>query len=818
MKIKKRAKKQSLQLALWIIAAFLAMLTLATVLASVWYVHVMYEKYADETLYRTDAYVRSPQFFAFQFQDRTNRLGEALEVTSSVYAQKQTAYVEYRDIPKDLIDAFVAIEDKRFWEHEGVDWYRTLAAGANYLLGFSDTFGASTITQQLVKNMTGNDQLTPKRKLQEIFYAIDLERNLDKSEIMELYLNVIHFSDQCNGIAAASEHYYSKMPSELTVSECATIAAITNNPAYYNPIRHPEHNLARRNLILSEMHAQGYLSDQEYLEAKEAPIALCVDESNETEGINSWYTDMVIEDVINDLCMQYGMSRAAASHLFYTGGLRIDMAMDEEIQKTVERYYRDRISVPKTEDGTQAQSALIVIDSRTGDILGVAGAVGEKRGNHLQNFATQTKRSPGSTIKPLSVYAPALEKELINFASVYDDVPVEFGSNGSRMWPKNATGIYRGLTNIAYAVAHSTNTVSVRVLQELGLRNSFQFAKDKFHLDSLIDCTGESDCDLAALALGQLHYGVTLRELTCAYTAFADGGVYHPYRSYYRVLDSDGKILLSCPDSGEVVLKHQNADLMTKLLQGVVANGTSGMIDLDRICECAGKTGTTNRDCDRWFVGYTPDLVCGVWSGYEYPQPMEGKNISTRIWNDVMKQILQNASYRTAFSMSTELVRATYCKDSGKLMSEACVKDPRGERSEVGWFIRGTEPKEFCDCHVLCAYDSLNGGVSHGFCPEETLTEIGLIRVERRFPKNVSVLDAQYVYGGEAEAMPPNLSESEPYFGGDGGGIYRGKSAVASPYHRSCPVHRRREEEQEDSLRDPEVLPIPWRMYDPFEE
>ncbi|MBQ8415667.1 MAG: transglycosylase domain-containing protein, partial [Clostridia bacterium] len=620
-----RSKKKHSRLRL-IFSIFLLLLFIS-VLSFTVYIGTAFQTEFPSRWYDPEFLPTSPSFYVYRFEDRVGRLGERVEVTGEIYAQKQTQYHQYDNIPTSMIDAFVAIEDKRFFEHEGVDWYRTIAAGANYLLGFSDSFGASTITQQLVKNLTGNDDVTVKRKIQEILYALDLERNLDKKKIMELYLNVIHFSDNCDGIGMAAEHYFSKSPMELTVAECATIAAITNSPSYYNPIRNPENNLKRRDLILSQMYEQGFITQTEYTEAKSTPLALDVDESVGREGINSWYTDMVIEDVVQDLMNKYSMSRAAATHLFYTGGLQIDIAMDEEIQALVEDYYKTALELPKNGSGESAQSAIILIDAKTGDILGVAGAAGEKKGNLLQSFATKTLRSPGSTIKPLSVYAPAIEEGIIDWATVYDDVPIEFHTNSSLTWPKNATGVYRGLTNISYAVAHSTNTVSIKVLERLGLERSFLYAKERFHLSNMIHQSGKTDCDVAALGLGQLNYGVTLREITNAYTAFADGGVYHACRSYYRVLDKEGTILLSRADSSERILSRETAAIMTKLLEGVITHGTSSTITLQRVCECAGKTGTTNKDHDRWFIGYTPDVVCGVWCGYEYPEPIEGRNV-----------------------------------------------------------------------------------------------------------------------------------------------------------------------------------------------
>ena len=382
------------------------------------YANAFFEREAPMELFHLTANRIPPSFFVFRFEDRTNRVGDAIELDTGAFDSVETVYVTIDQVPQNMIDAFVSIEDKRFYRHRGVDWYRTLAAGITYVLGFSDSFGASTITQQTVKNVTGRDEVTLKRKFQEILYALDLERSMGKEEIMELYLNVISFSDGCVGIGEAAEHYFSKEPSRLTAAECATIAAITNQPSYYNPIRHPQNNLYRRNLILQEMRNQGYLSEEDYVEAVSQPLALRVSQRNSDEAIRSWYIDMAIEDVINDLCREWNMTRTEASLLVHSGGVRIDLAMDEKIQETVESYYESSVRMPTGENGEQAQSALIVIDSQTGDILGVAGAVGEKTANRVQNFATQTLRPPGSAIKPISVYAPALERGLINWATV----------------------------------------------------------------------------------------------------------------------------------------------------------------------------------------------------------------------------------------------------------------------------------------------------------------------------------------------------------------------------------------------------------------
>ena len=805
---KGRKFKMAFRRTLWAILSTVLWIILAAGILLAFYLVQSFSTSADDLLPTLGAKPQTPQFYIYEFTDRTNRTGERQSITADVWAGRQTAYIPYTEIPKSMIDAVVAIEDKRFFEHNGVDWYRTAAAVGNYILGGDAHFGGSTITQQLVKNLTGENAPTWKRKVQEILWARDLERKLDKTQILELYLNVVHFSDQCDGIAAAAEHYYSKSVGELTTEECASIIAITNNPSYYNPIRHPENNLSRRNLILEQMHAQGYLNDAELAATVAVPISLNVKEQS-GNGSNSWYADMVAEDVITDLAQKYGMSRSSASHLFHTGGLHIDMAMDKEIQSIVEEYYHTSVSMPQNAKGESAQSAIIIIDSKTGDILGVAGAVGEKNGNRLQNFATQTKRAPGSTIKPLTVYAPALEEGIINWASVYDDVPIKFDVDGRSMWPKNANNTYRGLTNVSYAVAHSTNTVALRVLQDLGLEKAYAYGRERFHL-SLVATPTANDCDWAALGLGQLNYGVTLRELTTAYTAFADGGVYHPYRSYYRVTDSEGNILLARADEAERILSPETAAIMTKLLEGVIESGTSSSVTLQNLCACAGKTGTTQNDHDRWFVGYTSSLVCGVWCGYEYPEALEGRNLCTSVWNAVMRRIVTARGEKRNFETPATVVQANYCRDSGELFSAACQKDARGNRVQTGWFTSDSLPHTFCTCHVLCEVCK-SGGICHENCPEEDREEVGLIQVERHFPKQVTVSDAEYVYRGDPFTFSPNQNLNAAYFAANLTD-FCGVSGKKEQFNRSCTTHTA-ENNEEDFTEDKKAFPFPWNWW-----
>lgn len=772
------------------------------------YIDRKVEKHIDESLF-TMVGADSAKLYYTDVDENGKRVTKEIP-NASLYGGYRCLYAPYESIPDDLIHAFVSIEDKRFFSHRGVDWFRTLSAGANYFLKFNGNYGGSTITQQLIKNVTDKDDYSLQRKIQEIFWAIDLETKMDKDEILGLYLNVINLSQGCYGVRTAASYYYCKELSELTLAECASIAAITNSPSYYDPIRHPENNKQRRDIILREMYEQEYIDETRLNAALAEPIALHVNEDMQGSGIHSWYVDMVVEDVITDLMAEKGYTRTMASLMVYTGGLHIETVMDADVQEVLEDYYRN-VAHFYSGSGESPQCAMIVIHPTTGDILGVAGAVGEKKGNRIQNFATQTLRPAGSVIKPLSVYAPAMENGIITWGSVYDDVPVRFGkynldaTKGEIVtptpWPQNANRVYRGLTGVNYAMEHSVNTVTIRILEQLGCEASFDFLYDDLHMTSLVeygtyaDGSPLTDKDFAALGLGQFNYGVTLAETTAAYSIFANQGIYNRPRSYLRVLDADGSIVLEKPYLGESVISEGNAAVMTELLRNVVSNGSAKEITLDKTVACAGKTGTTQNNCDRWYIGYTPYLIGGVWYGYEYPKPLSGiaGNPCITVWDDVMtllheKYTVSETDYLD-FSVCSEIEKFEFCVDSGQLMSEACRRDPRGSRAETGYFVKGTEPTEYCSCHRLVPYDTVSGGVATDGCPREHVALVGMITVERYFPMQIPVTDAQYVYrdlGNTCPETSPNypffqslLKENE-YCGMSGSGIQ---------YNRLCRHH-----------------------------
>jgi len=727
--------------------------------------------------------------------DRTTRLygrdgnGEIVELANDrVSGYENAIFCPLEEIPAHVSGAFIAIEDKRFFEHGGVDWLRTGAAIFAYLRDGRAEFGGSTITQQLVKNLTGDHEKSVRRKVAEVLRATELEKKRTKEEILELYLNVVNLAQSCYGVKTASNAYFSKEPSELTVSEAATIAAITNNPSRYDPIRHPAQNKARRDIILSQMYAQGMIGEAAYLQAKESEIALNVNKEALSGRVNSWYADMVVNDVIAALMQERGMTREAASRMVYCGGLKIYTPMSVPLQEIVNEYYRDPANFPTHEGGKKAQSGLMLLDPHTGDVLAVAGAVGEKTSNRVQSFATDTKRPSGSVIKPLSVYAPALSAGLIHYGSVFDDVPLSFKENGAP-WPRNAPNIYRGLTTVNTAVVHSVNTVSIRVLEKLGAQNSFRFLRDSLHFHSLDE---KNDLGAASLALGQQHEGVTLREIVGGYTALANDGAYTGTRSFYLVLDAGDRVLLENKGNASRVMERADAAILTQMLRGAVLDGTGKALQLKSLVDVAGKTGTTGKNCDKWFVGYTPELLCGVWYGYEYPAPLNDVrgNPALTTFDAVMQRILsQSPPQKRQFDTPADVVILRYCKDSGKLPSPACLLDPRGNRVEYGYFKKGTEPREACDCHVCVSYCA-GGGVATESCPHESCRTVALLRVLREFPRQICVEDAPYTFAGGLPKATQDFSYRAPYYAAIyGANKHYGIGMDIYPYNHACPVH-----------------------------
>lgn len=642
---------------------------------------------------------------AYDPEKRIARDGELHEAAMQIATEsRSTPCTPLDEMPPDLLRAFVAVEDKRFYTHRGVDPIRTTRAILGYLAG-NPTCGGSTITQQLVKNLTGRSEQTPDRKLTEIFTALDLERRADKETVLGAYLHIINLGQGCFGVDAAAETYFQKEVKHLTLPECATLAAITNNPTRYDPLTHPEQNRARRDLVLTLMAEQGYITEEERDEAIASPLVTHPAPKPERSKATSWYADLVVSDVIRDLMERNGYTYAAASRLIYNGGLWIETAMDETLQSIVEAYYADLTHFPAGEGG-RPQSSFILIDPDTGDVLAVAGAIGKKTASRIQSYATDTCRPAGSCIKPLSVYAPALERGLITWGTVLADEPLT-ERNGSP-WPANADGLYRGRVTVGEAVAHSLNPAAVELLERVGISESFAFTRESMGLYGLIapEESAAHDCTLSSLALGQNSRGVTSRELTAAYTALY-GGVRKEPVSYHRVLDREGNLLLENQPEGTAVLSPETAAILTRLLVQVNGEGTAArylQYTPALGVETAGKTGTTQGNCDRRYIGMSPRLLAGVWMGYDYPAELKGisGNPCVTIWDELMaecERAYQGAPPKSRFAIPTTVVEAEICPLSGCRPNPYCADPLYGHPTERGWFLSGTEPQELCLLH-----------------------------------------------------------------------------------------------------------------------
>lgn len=751
-------------------------------------------------------------------EDRINQVGHDIEIENQrLYGSDNSIWASYDQFPQELIDAFISIEDHRFLSHNGVDWVRTSSAILGFFFGDGD-YGGSTITQQLIKNLTGNDEPTIQRKVGEIFQALDLEKKYDKSEILEMYLNVVFLSNNCTGVQAAANFYFGKDVSELDLVECASLAAIVKNPSKYEPLRHDvvyytdeetgeqkeDGNRKRRNDVIWTMWQYGKISEAEYEKATSTELTISANHGHDTveREVNSWYTDAVFNDVKDALVKEYGYSDYVASMMIYNGGLHIFTVMDPEIQETLEYFYENdnADNFMTVYSAEQPESSMVISDPYTGDVLALVGGRGIKTQNRILNRATMTKRPPGSSIKPISVYGPALDIGYITYGMAVDDTPLYF--NGTTPYPKNAPMRYDGLTSIHDAVKVSKNTVAMKVLEMLGIDNSFDFLHDKLQIDSVLEAKETSwgtivtDKAPAPLALGQLSYGLTVREITNAYSIFVNDGIFSKSRLWSRVEDSNGNVILDNPIEQEPVISAQSATIMTKMMQEVVSGGTASAITLRQNVNCAGKTGTTQEDYDRWFIGFTPYYVGGIWFGYDLNQSLTEfpDNPAVFLWDKIMTKLHQkfidNAETEPirTFNQAPGVIECTYCKDSGLLMSEACYADPRGSRSATGFFTEDSKPTEECSVHRLVKYCTSGGGIAGPDCPEKDVKEVGLLNVERSFDYQIFVVDAQYTcYDGK---YTPKKAINLPYYSSALGGKFSGITEyVTKQYNCYCTLH-----------------------------
>ncbi|MCI9305368.1 MAG: glycosyl transferase [Lachnospiraceae bacterium] len=727
---------------------------------------------------------------------------EGNQMAELVAAGSNRIWVDIEDIPRHVLDAFVAIEDERFYEHNGIDLKGMIRAGVRGVAsGFKKTEGASTITQQLLKNSVfdfmSESTLAEKveRKLQEQYLAIELEKNMTKDEILEAYLNTINLGQNALGIQAAANRYFNKDVKDLTISEAAVIAGTTKSPTGYNPISNQEKNKGRRDLVLQYMLDQEYISESEYEEAMADDVYARIQTTNQVKSsaeVFSYYVDAAIEQVINDLQEVKGYTSQQAYNLVYMGGLTIETAQDPTIQsimdeemgneenyppnvrigldyaltvvkpdgeqenyskEMMEEYFKeneysgfellfdtkedaqahiDAYKASLVEEGDtvyeraemtiQPQISMVVMDQYTGYVKGIVGGRGEKTANLTLNRAVDTVRQPGSTFKPVSTYAPALDSAGMTLATTQFDAPYNYQDGRPvRNWNGEA---YRGWTALRKGIEQSMNIVAVKTLTDITPALGITYLENMGITTLQKETVNKNNDYVQSLALGGITHGVTNLELTGAYATIANGGVYTKPVFYTRILDHDKNVLIDNTVSyTRTVLKDSTAWLLTSAMKDVVNQGTGGAVRFSGMT-IAGKTGTTSKNNDVWFVGYTPYYTAGIWAGFDNNHKLGKGETSYHkvIWKNVMSRIHENLENKD-FPKPDSVRSAAVCSASGKLpIPGICDGMVRSE-----YFAVGTEPTEYCNVHVTGEACVESGGLATDACPLHEFRIITLV-------------------------------------------------------------------------------------------
>lgn len=530
-----------------------------------------------------------------------------------LYGTENRVEVKYDDLPKNLVNAIISIEDERFFEHSGIDIQRTSAAIINYLFNEKDSsFGGSSITQQLVKNLTSDNETSIMRKVREWYRAFLLETKYSKDEILQIYANTIYLGENSYGVQVASKVYFDKPVTELNLAQSAVLAAAIQSPEATNPYASDtakDRLLKRQKIVLDKMLELGKITNEEYNEAINTQIVF--KKSSDINQTQSYFVDAAIEDVAKNIAKKQNISFEQAKKDIYTKGYKIYSTLDPKVQQVIDNTYSNTAIFYNDKDGGFMQSAMVVLDHKNGNVLGLIGGAGKKEGNFILNRATQSYRQPGSCMKPLGAYGPAFELDKLTPDSYVEDLPVNI--NG---WsPKNYYGYFNGYVSVRQAIAKSMNLPAVRTVQSIDLNFSFNFAKE-LGLKSL----QPEDKAIAPLSLGGLTKGVKPIEMANAYATIANNGIYNEPKFYTRVVDKEGNLILEADYSTKKVMNENTANMLKSCLQDVVKWGTAyGYINLGNNF-VAGKTGNTDGDVDQWFCGFSDNYTIACWNGYDQPK------------------------------------------------------------------------------------------------------------------------------------------------------------------------------------------------------
>ena len=626
----------------------------------------------------------------------TNIFDSNKNAIAQIGAERNRQNVSFSDIPENLKNAYVSIEDQRFYKHHGVDIKRTGAAIFSYVIKRgSSSFGGSTISQQLVKNLTGDDSNSISRKVKEWFYAIVLDSSFSKDEILEAYLNIIYTGPNIYGVKEASNYYFSCNLNELTLAKCAFLAGINNSPNSYNPFSETDKSekiSKRTKTVLNKMLELNYISQSEYDEAiKEVENGISFKKGTISNNIQigSYHTDALINEVIADFASKNNISKDFSTNYFYLSGSSIYSTQNDSIQNVVEKECKNKKYILKSSNSdSTSQTAVVIIDQSTGYVIACSGGLGEKTKARGFNRATQMKRQTGSAMKPIAVLAPAIDKKLVTNVTVFADEPTTFTDyNGESYSPVDYDN-YKGSITLRQAVESSQNIPFVKIMQNLTPEVSIKYL-EKMGITTLND----KDVNLS-LSLGGLDEGISPLEFAGAYATIANDGVYIEPTFFTKIETNSGKTILTSHQTKKRVISKDSAFILKQLLTEPVT-GSSGTATYCSISgmDVSAKTGTTNENYDRWLCGFTPYYTAVCWFGFDMNETINfnGKNPAGLIWSSIMKNIHSNLPGKR-YEITSGVVTRTICKDSGKVANSNCP------HTFTEYFLKDTVP-ENCTQH-----------------------------------------------------------------------------------------------------------------------
>ncbi len=658
-----------------------------------------------------DATGRLPELGKFSMKNRSviyvkNDAGEFVEHQNLLGGK--TVWVDLDKIPVNLQNAVISIEDERFREHEGVDWNRTISAVVNlaanrlFHLGTNE-FGGSSITQQLIKVTTQNKDHSIERKINEILLALELEKSeYTKDQVLEGYLNNMPLTGDLVGVGIGARYYFGKEVTDLSLAECAVMASITNNPSVYDPYAHPENVRQRQKIVLAKMYELGHITQDEYLQAVNEELVF--KSSAAYQKIQDYYVDQVVEDVIADLMDEYGYSYNYAENMVFYGGLHIYSAEDPKLQAAVEAVYADENNYPaiRPKDEENPQTAFFAVDY-TGRVVATVGGRGAKDANRVLNRSTQSVRSPGSSIKPIAAYGPAVALNLVHYSSPVRDAPIVLPDG--TLWPHNyevKDTPDNGDVLLGVALQKSLNTVAARLVQMLTPERSYDYAVNNFGLSTLVESKAVNgsiftDKDLSPMALGAFTDGVTAREMATAYGVFGSGGYYNEPYTYYSVTTGERGEEMTVLDGKRKpvqVMDEESVYIMIKLMERVTTYGTGANVGKAWPgWQVFGKTGTSESNRDVYFTGGTAYYAAASWFGYDNNQVMvrTQTGYALSLWNKAMKVLHQDLEIKE-FEMPEGVEQWKYCTATGHLATDACPS------TDNGWYKKTYKPG-FCTAH-----------------------------------------------------------------------------------------------------------------------